>query len=137
MVKINFLQFSPDLSNFLQLKPFLFAGEDFLNFILRICQPWGWVLVPTKIGSAQVLSALTCLLLQKYEYQWLIELTWGSPDVVHLIKFASSFSISALLGVSIGCPTKIYCMQDSKQKNEVKDTYPSKKSKNKHQKMST
>ena len=59
MVKINFLQFSPDLSNFLQLKPFLFAGEDFLNFILRICQPWGWVLVPTKIGSAQVLSALT------------------------------------------------------------------------------
>ena len=30
MVKINFLQFSPDLSNFLQLKPILSTGEDFL-----------------------------------------------------------------------------------------------------------
>ena len=39
MVKINFLQFSLDLSNFLQLKPILSAGEDFFNFIRRICQP--------------------------------------------------------------------------------------------------
>ena len=39
MVKINFLHFSPDLSNFLQFKPILSAGEDFLNIIRRICQP--------------------------------------------------------------------------------------------------
>jgi hypothetical protein len=40
MVKINFIHFSPDLSNFLQFKPILSAGEDFLNIIRRICQPW-------------------------------------------------------------------------------------------------
>ena len=40
MVKINFIHFSPDLSNFLQFKPILSAGEDFLNFIRIICQPW-------------------------------------------------------------------------------------------------
>ena len=39
MVKINFIHFSPDLSNFLQFKPILSAGEDFLNIIRRICQP--------------------------------------------------------------------------------------------------
>ena len=36
---IKFIQFSSDLSNFLQLKPILSTGEDFLNFIQRICQP--------------------------------------------------------------------------------------------------
>ena len=39
MVKINFIHFSPDLSNFLQFKPILSTGEDFLNIIRRICQP--------------------------------------------------------------------------------------------------
>ena len=39
MVKINFIHFSPDLSNFLQFKPILSTGEDFLNFIRIICQP--------------------------------------------------------------------------------------------------
>ena len=39
MVKINFIHFSPDLSNFLQFKPILSAGEDFLNIIRRICHP--------------------------------------------------------------------------------------------------
>ena len=39
MVKIDFIQFSPDLSNFIQFKPILSAGEDFLNIIRRLCQP--------------------------------------------------------------------------------------------------
>ena len=44
MVKINFIHFSPDLSNFLQFKPILSTGEDFLNFIRIICQPcWNWI----------------------------------------------------------------------------------------------
>ena len=30
----------PSMLNFLQLKPILSTGEDFLNFSRRICQPW-------------------------------------------------------------------------------------------------
>ena len=40
ILKFNFLHFPLDFSNFLQLDPILSAGEDFLKFIRRICQPY-------------------------------------------------------------------------------------------------